>query len=86
MYENGEGVPRDYVIAYAWYNIAIANGAGQAEASRDKIQSVLTPTQREQAQNYQLKSTIVFNLPKHSSDVSAPKWVVREPDFRRILS
>ena len=58
MYANGEGVPRDYVIAYAWYNIAIANGAGHAEASRDEIQSVLTPTQREQAQKL---STEIYN-------------------------
>ena len=26
MYANGEGIPRDYVQAYAWWNIAAARG------------------------------------------------------------
>ena len=28
MYERGEGVEQDNVTAYAWYNIAVANGNG----------------------------------------------------------
>ena len=33
MYDYGEGLPDDYVLAYAWYNLAAA--AQAASASRD---------------------------------------------------
>ena len=26
MYDYGEGLPDDYVLAYAWYNLAAAQG------------------------------------------------------------
>ena len=31
-YENGEGVPRDYVVAYAWFHIAQINADDDDEA------------------------------------------------------
>lgn len=37
MYANGQGVDKDPVEAYKWYDIASGNGLKSAETSRDKI-------------------------------------------------
>ena len=50
MYANGEGVVRDYVTAYAWYNIAAANGDTEAATEKDNTAKQMTPAQIIQAQ------------------------------------
>jgi TPR repeat protein len=50
MYYKGEGVPEDYVEAYAWFNIAAAQGAEIAARIRDFLRKKLTPTQLTAAQ------------------------------------
>ena len=35
LYYNGQGVPQDYVTAYAWSNIAAAQGDEKAKRIRD---------------------------------------------------
>ena len=37
MYQRGEGVARDEVLAYAWLNLAAAQGFGLAGKARDEI-------------------------------------------------
>jgi TPR repeat protein len=37
MYEKGQGVPIDYVIAVQWYRRAAAQGYGPARESLDRI-------------------------------------------------
>ena len=37
MYENGDGVPHDFVVAHMWYNIASANGFADAPEARDFV-------------------------------------------------
>jgi hypothetical protein len=54
MYATGEGVPRDYVLAYMWCNLAAANPEGEnpdlAARNRDSAARNLTPAQIEEGQ------------------------------------
>ena len=45
MYKFGNGVLKDHMVAYAWYNIAAANGAANAENERDIIIKDMTDAQ-----------------------------------------
>ena len=55
MYRNGQGVPKDYVLAYMWRNLAAA-GASDADAreraakARDALATMMTPAQIAEAQ------------------------------------
>ena len=37
LYSKGQGVPQDYVTAYAWFNLATALGHAEARNSRDIV-------------------------------------------------
>ena len=55
LYFGGQGVPQDYVRAYAWFNIAAAQGppARQFSAvkdSMDNVANLMTPAQIAEAQ------------------------------------
>ncbi len=43
LYANGQGVPRNYVIASALYDLAVTNGYQTAAANRDRIAQQLSP-------------------------------------------
>ena len=45
MYEGGYGVKKDLVLAYAWCNIAAADGHESAERAKQNIGKKLTPEQ-----------------------------------------
>ena len=48
MYENGEGVPRDYVQAHKWYNLAASGTTDEAKdyrLDRDKLAKKMTASQ-----------------------------------------
>ena len=46
MYENGEGVPRDYVQAYMWFSLSMAAGQGDYAAhGRSDVMKKMTPAQ-----------------------------------------
>jgi TPR repeat protein len=45
MYEEGRGVPQDYVLAYMWFNLAAAKGAIGARTDRDTVAAKMTPAQ-----------------------------------------
>jgi TPR repeat protein len=49
-YEQGDGVLQDYVLAYMWYNLAAAQGAGVAAKDRDRVAARMTPEQIAEAQ------------------------------------
>ena len=58
MYANGWGVPEDYVLAYAWLNLAAAQGdKGSAEA-KDMLRPKMTTDQIARAQKL---SATLFN-------------------------
>ncbi len=55
MYEQGQGVPQDYVQAHMWFNLAASRsppGADHAKAvkNRDILAAKMTPAQIAEAQ------------------------------------
>ena len=49
-YEDGEGVIEDKVQAYAWYNIAAANGDESAKKTKTTVAELMTKEQIAEAQ------------------------------------
>ena len=50
MYEDGHGVPPDYVLAHMWQNLAAAQGNGDAAKLRDYLARFMNPDQIAEAQ------------------------------------
>jgi len=50
MYAEGLGVPKDYVLAHVWLNLAAGNGSDLAAAARDELSRRMTPQQIAEAQ------------------------------------
>ena len=50
MYRTGEGVPRDYVLAYMWYNLAAAQMPFVIAGTRDRLEEQMTREQIAEAQ------------------------------------
>ena len=51
MYVKGVGVPKDYVMAHMYWNIAAVSGAKDAIKNRGLIKKEMTATQIEKAQD-----------------------------------
>ena len=49
-YFSGNGVPKDYVLAYMWVNLSAANGSDADRATRDKLESLMSREEVEKAQ------------------------------------
>ncbi len=45
MFGRGIGVPKDYVQAYLWYNLAAAQGDAAARSERDELEQLMTARQ-----------------------------------------
>jgi hypothetical protein len=43
MYENGNGVPQNNVMAHLWFSISSANGLKETAKWRDEVESNMTP-------------------------------------------
>lgn len=50
MYKNGQGVIRDYIGAYKWFNISLENGNKISKTYRNYIAKSMTQSQIETAQ------------------------------------
>ena len=50
MYAKVEGVPKDFVTAYMWRNLAAAQGNETAKSARDVLELSMTPGQIAEAQ------------------------------------
>ena len=50
MYATGEGIPEDYVKAYAWMNLAAAQGVENAGEVKDRIREMMTRAQVSEGQ------------------------------------
>ena len=50
MYEKGQGVIQDYIIAHMWLNIASSNGSKQAQKKRKEIEVKMSTNQISEAQ------------------------------------
>jgi len=68
MYKGGRGVPQNYAMAYAWFNVAAAGGAQgsgpleisdeRARTNRDIIKKEMTPSQIQIGQSLAME---IFN-------------------------
>jgi TPR repeat protein len=50
LYANGQGVGRDYVLAYMWWTLADLNGDSEAIYARDDIETVMSLAELKEAQ------------------------------------
>src|SRR6202035_4923064 len=50
FYRDGTGVPKDYVQAYLWLNLAAAAGDSGAAKRRDDLEKLMTPERIGEAQ------------------------------------
>ena len=49
MYRYGDGVPKDYITAHMWFNIAAANGHERAGTFRDELTRQMSKAGNEKA-------------------------------------
>ncbi len=50
MYDNGQGVPQNYVQAHKWFNLAATQGDKDAVKNRDIVAKKMTPADISKAQ------------------------------------
>ena len=50
MYDNGQGVPQDYVLAHMWWNLSGSNGFKDAVTNRNIVEKKMSKQQIEKAQ------------------------------------
>jgi TPR repeat protein len=50
MYAKGDGVPKDFVLAHTWFNLAAARGDSDAQKNIDNIARKMMPSQITEAQ------------------------------------
>ena len=50
LYVKGQGVIRDFVRAYMWWNIAASSGNKNSAINRDKVAGMMTPARIEDAE------------------------------------
>ena len=63
MYANGEGVPENYVLAYAWMNLAGAQGDVRAQEAKDRLARRMTSEQVARAQELSIELLRTINQP-----------------------
>ncbi len=63
MYASGEGVPEDYVLAYAWFNLAGAQGVEEAQEAKDRLSRRMTSEQVARAQELSIELLQTTNQP-----------------------
>jgi TPR repeat protein len=61
LYKNGQGVERNLITAYAWFDVAAAQGFELAQEKRDEIKLALTARdlRKAKAQSAKLKKTVL---------------------------
>jgi uncharacterized protein len=50
LYEQGRGVPQDYVLADMWFNLAARDASEYSRKKRDEMAAKMTPDQIAEAQ------------------------------------
>ncbi len=63
MYATGEGVPEDNVLAYAWMNLAGAQGVDEAQEAKDRLSRDMTREQVARAQELSVELLRTINQP-----------------------
>jgi TPR repeat protein len=52
IYDEGNGVPQDYVSAHMWWNLASGNGSATGPAARDAVAANMTAADISEAQRW----------------------------------
>ena len=69
MYEAGKGVQRDYIMAFVWYDVAVANGHKKAHRNRNSAESKLDEDELKKAQALSKRCLEKpANCPEYSDD------------------
>ena len=65
MYKNGEGVPQDYLKAYAWINLAVIDrDTDYIVKLQDDLREMMSPSQISEAQK--LSSELFNRIESHT--------------------
>ena len=69
MYEAGKGVRRDNIMAFVWYDVAVANGHKKAHRNRNSAESKLDEDELKKAQALSKRCLEKpANCPEYSDD------------------
>ena len=69
MYESGKGVHRDNIMAFVWYDVAIANGHKRVHRNRNSAESKLDEDELKKAQALSKRCLEKpANCPEYSDD------------------
>jgi TPR repeat protein len=69
MYEAGKGVQRDNIMAFVWYDVAIANGHKRIHRNRNSAESKLDEDELKKAQALSIRCLEKpANCPEYSDD------------------
>lgn len=77
LHEGGKGVPRNFVEAYRWYNLAAAQGIRPAGPARDRLERQMTVAQVAEAQARSTESEA--GAPATSAVPPGPEAAVAAP-------
>jgi TPR repeat protein len=64
MYENGQGVPQNYVLAHMWFNLSAARGNVFATDARSDAEKVMSSEQIAEARKLAREWTSTTQPPK----------------------
>ena len=68
MYYLGEGVLEDYVEAYAWFNLAAAQGDKEAVKGKDLLRSIMGMTAEQVAATQELAADLYNRIESSKSE------------------
>jgi opacity protein-like surface antigen len=89
IYQDGRGVPQDFIQAHAWFNVAGARGNVDAAISRDELAKRMTPEQSARAQQLAAEYFQRYDrdvLPaasRPSEPIAQPEPKAATPDYAR---
>jgi TPR repeat protein len=63
LYKEGKGVPKDLVLAYAWFDTSGANGYKEAYKERDALAKEMDAAMLEQAKHTAADYLVRFRAP-----------------------
>lgn len=79
LYSLGDGVPRDFIQAWLWFDRAARHGHAEAAAARDGLEHVLNPSQ------LALAHQLAAPPPLPPVQSGAPPQVASEPVARSVV-
>jgi hypothetical protein len=84
LYEEGLGVPQDFVQAHRWYNVAGSRGHAEAREARDTLANRMTANQLAEAQRLATETSLLPQFGRNQPDQSSVDQI--NSNFNRHLS